>query len=471
MSAGPIMPAELFVPPTLPMPERQLPLLKALHTMLDNPMEGWPRAIYEQPVYVPPRREFRTVYLCEPSALKQVLLDDVAHFPKSALSQQLLSPMLGRGLLTAEFGDWRWQRRAAAPVFQDKHVRAAMSNVCSIVARASTGWDARPNIDAAEAMMGLTFEIILETMLGGAANVDAAEMGRQFSAYLRHLGRPSLADLLGFPENLRARFSPDRGHCIRYMHDAVSAMIARRRNAPPRGDLVDALLAARDHQTGRAMTDIELRDNLITFLAAGHETTALALTWALFLISRDQRTQHEVLAEADRAFDAGVDGAGLVDRLSFTRQVIQEAMRLYPPVPVLTRNAARACTLSGIDVRKGDIMVIPVYALHRHRLYWDQPDAFDPTRFAMQQNSGDRRFIYLPFGAGPRICIGAAFAMSEACLILAALVRQFHFNTPNQSVRPLLRITLRPEGGLPLIVKRRTPGGPHARKEHERVCA
>lgn len=437
-------------PPSPPIPERQLPFLPALRRMMDNPIEGWPRAVYEQLIYVPPRRDFRTIYVLDPRVLKTVLLDEVANFPKSPLSQRLLTPMLGSGLLTAELGEWRWQRRAAAPAFRANDT-TFKERVAEIVSKHVRTWRDGQTIDAMSAMSRLTFEIILETMLGGAAAVDADEMGRQFATYMESLGRPSLADILGAPPWLRTLASRDGGRSVRFMREAVDAMIAARRKGPARDDLVQLLLDARDRETGRSMTDAELRDNLLTFLAAGHETTALALTWSLYLASLDRTCARRIRGEAEAAHNAPHSIAG--DGLSYTRNVVREAMRLYPPVPVLTRACASATRLGGHEVRKGDIVVVPIYALHRHRTHWRDPDYFEPERF--NDMSADRlRYIYAPFGAGPRVCIGAAFALTEATIVLGEIMRQVSLSCLCESVRPLQRITLRPEGGLPMRVSR-----------------
>lgn len=449
----------LLRPPALPTPERQLPYFKALYTMLDNPMEGWPRAIYEELVYVPPRRDFRTIYICDPSALKTVLLDDVANFPKSSLSQRLLTPMLGEGLLTAKLENWMWQRRAAAPAFQHRSIARESPVMARVAAEALERWRSRSGaIDACEEMMRITFEIILETMLGGRRAVDAPALSREFANYLKHLGKPSVADLMGAPDWMRQMLSADGGYAVRFIQEAVDVMISNRRAGPAQSDLVDMLLGARDPETGRGMSDRELRDNLITFLAAGHETTALSLAWSIFLVSQHRETERRIQEEiAIHAGDGPIDCA-IAQNLTFTRQVVQEAMRLYPPVPVLTRTSRRDCELAGRGVKAGDTVVIPIYALHRHRRHWRDPDCFDPDRFEPGAGLDRRRFIYMPFGAGPRVCIGASFALMEATIVLATLLREVSFGLlGDRRIRPLLRITMRPEGGLPMALSFRQP--------------
>lgn len=449
--------AGTFTPPAITPPAQQLPFFKALAAMLDNPMEAWPRAIYEDEVYVPPRADFRRIYVCEPAALKRVFLDEVEDFPKSPLAQRLLTPMLGQGLVTATHAAWRWQRRAAAPAFQHQGIDQSAPAIAACAERAVQRWreNEEGEVDICAEMMRVTFDIILDTMLGGRDNVDAVEMGRQFNAYLSYLGKPNLADVLGAPAFVRTAFAADGGACVAFMKAAVDRLIRERRSAPPRGDLVDLLMKASD-QSGRAMSDVELRDNILTFLAAGHETTALSLTWALYLVSQQDDCEARMLEEiATVAGEAPID-ADMAAKLPYTRWVIEEAMRLYPPVPVLARVAAKACELAGKKVRRGDAVIAPIYALHRHRKYWDQPDAFIPERFSEPRLHVRQRYIYMPFGAGPRICLGAQFALIEATIVLATIVRAYSMSLrEGHKIRPLLRITMRPEGGLPMRLQRR----------------
>jgi cytochrome P450 len=368
--------------------------------------------------------------------------------------------MLGQGLLTAALDNWKWQRRAAAPAFQPQSIAREAPVMGRVAARAVERWRAGAGcIDACEEMMAITFEIILETMLGGARTVDAAAMSRAFALYLKRLGKPTLADLLGAPDGLREAMNPKAARAIDFMHGAVDAMIATRRGEPARGDLVDMLIAARDGESGRAMSDRELRDNLITFLAAGHETTALALAWSVYLVSQHEETEARILAEvAACAGDAPID-ADIAQKLTFTRQVVEEAMRLYPPVPVLTRMARRDGELAGHKLKAGDTIVIPIYALHRHRAHWRNADHFDPDRFSPQAGLKRQRFTYMPFGAGPRVCIGASFALTEATIVLATLLRETGFALERgHPIRPLLRITMRPQGGLPMRLGFRDAG-------------
>ena len=201
------------------------------------------------------------------------------------------------------------------------------------------------------------------------------------------------------------------------------------------------------------MTDDEVVKNLITFITAGHETTSVALTWTLWLLAKDHDTQQRVADEVAAVIGTGPIGPQQVDNLSVCRQVIQEAMRLFPPAPALSRIAKTAVTLGDVDIQAGARVHIPIYALHRNTRLWANPNAFDPDRFAPELAKTYSRYAFLPFGGGLRICIGASFAMIEATAILATLIRAFRFQpVPGHKPQPVARVTLRPKGGMPLLV-------------------
>jgi cytochrome P450 len=236
----------------------------------------------------------------------------------------------------------------------------------------------------------------------------------------------------------------------------VDRMVARRRAQARRDDLVDLLMQAQDPETGRRMDDDLLRDNLLTFIGAGHETTALALTWSLYLLGSHPPTAARVRAEV-----AGVAGEASithehVERLAFTRQVIHEAMRLFPSLPLMSRMCGEDTEAGGLAVKKGTFIFIPIYAIHRHRRLWRDPDVFDPDRFGAEESAARHRFAYLPFGGGPRVCIGQTFAMIEAVAILATLVRGAALEPdPGHRIRPMVRVSMRPQGGMPMTLRLR----------------
>jgi cytochrome P450 len=249
---------------------------------------------------------------------------------------------------------------------------------------------------------------------------------------------------------------------VRFFEEVVGELIDNRRAALARRedvprDLLTLLLEAADPETGQGLSDLEVRANIVTFIGAGHETTANALTWSLYLLSQAPGVRERVEAEVDAVAGDGPLDPEDVGRLLFTRAVIDEAVRLYPPVPFMSRAAIREDRIGSLKIPARSVVAIVPWVLHRHRRLWDGPDAFDPDRFLPERRGAIDRFAYLPFGVGPRVCIGASFSLQEAVIVLAAIVRSARLDlSDGHEVTPLHRITLRPEGGLPM---RLTPRG------------
>ena len=238
------------------------------------------------------------------------------------------------------------------------------------------------------------------------------------------------------------------------MDEIIATRRARGPSTPP--DLLDLLIAARDPETGQGLTNEDLRNNLLAFLLAGHETTALALTWALYLLAFDPDVQERARDEATHRLGSRAAGAADLDAMPLVRAVLEEALRLYPPAGLLTRTASQDDVLpGGHAVKAGATVMMPIYALHRHRRLWEAPDSFDPDRFLPGAGVSRHRFAYLPFAAGPRICIGLGFALMEAQIILATVLARFRFSLPAGSEPwPKMWFTIRPGSGMPLQVER-----------------
>ncbi len=270
-----------FVPPAVRPPDEPLPYFHALWKLMDNPIEAWPRAVYEEPWFTRGDGSARMLYVCDPSMLKDIFLDKAQAFPKDWMFDRVTKPALGEGLLTAQGEHWRWQRRAAAPGFRPDNV-AAMTPAMVAAAEAALGrWRDKgegARLDIATEMTGITFEVILQTMLSGGEGIDVPAAAARITDYLETLGKINVADLFQWPTWSRIAMAPRGYRAIVYLKAMVDRMIVRRRSEAARGDLVDLLMQAQDPETGRRMDDGLLRDNLLTFIGAGHETTALALT-------------------------------------------------------------------------------------------------------------------------------------------------------------------------------------------------
>ena len=239
-----------------------------------------------------------------------------------------------------------------------------------------------------------------------------------------------------------------------YLRRITGEMVAARRSGTPRDDLVQALIDARDEETGEAITDEEIVDNLLTFIAAGHETTALALTWTLYLLSLHPDIEARCLAEIEAARGRGL-APEAVEELGYCRQVVQEALRLYPAAPALLRTPVGSVEIGGEAINEKTSMFIPIYSIHRHHGLWDDPDRFDPDRFRPEAAKARHRLAYMPFGGGPRVCIGMQFSLLETVAILAEILPRLRFMPPAETPVPVAQVTLRPRGGMRMQVAQR----------------
>ncbi|WP_174243169.1 cytochrome P450 [Beijerinckia sp. L45] len=449
--------------PPAPTPRAsQLGPFDFLRTLRRNPIETWTEAHFERPILSGRGLLGIGAVVSEPRAIRRVLLDNAANYRKDALQKRVLAPGLSNGLLTAEDDAWRMQRRALAPLFTPRIVTGFAGAMARNAEALASRWShLRPGrvIDVQQHMARVTLDILGETIFSDGLERDPDEFMAAMSHFFATIGTLDLFDLLDFPDwvprlaQLRSRSS------ISFFEAAVDAIIDRRkaliaRDEPAPDDLLTLLLRAQDPQTGTGLSDTEVKANIVTFIAAGHETTANALTWALFLLSLSPEWSARLCVEAEQELDGPV--TGLAERLVETRAVIEEAMRLYPPVASLSREAIGPDDLCGRRIRKGALVVISPYVLHRHALLWNRPNHFDPSRFLPGARETIDRYAYLPFGAGPRICIGAAFSIQEAVIVLATLMRRFDVRpVPGHIVEPIQRITLRPRGGMPLILQPR----------------
>jgi cytochrome P450 len=303
-------------------------------------------------------------------------------------------------------------------------------------------------------MSQTTFQVISATMFAGSVHSEAAAIMRAADRALATVSWDIAAAMMRVPQWMWYPGKFRRRRAGRDLRAAVAAVLARRRATGLVGnDLLARLARAQDPETGAPMSEKQLVDNLVTFLVAGHETTAKALTWALYLLARAPGWQQRVLGEVDAVVGDEAVADDHLEKLLVTRAVLKETMRLYPPAPVMTRLAAEDIELGPVTVRAGTHIVIPIFAVHRHRKLWSDPDRFDPERFTPEREAKHARTQFMPFGFGPRTCIGGTFAMMEATAILATLVRRARFEWDGvHEPEPLSRVTLRPRGGMPLKV-------------------
>jgi cytochrome P450 len=402
------------------------------------------RRIFGFNVYIP----------LQPDEVQRVLLDNAANYEKPEIVKNLLAPTIGRGLLTADGQLWRDQRRIVAASFSPAAVDTLSPAFSRAAATTMSGWSDGVE-DMALHSTETTMRVIADTLFGGDPRLVTREALDHIAAALEGVGEARIQALLRLPivpvgpKGRAAR----RGQIYlrRTLTRIVQERIADGRADDFLGQLIRALHDRFEPEEAVALAV----DNAATFYLAGHETTANALTWTLFLLSQQAELQERAFEEARAALAAGSDEPDLPDRLPLLRLILQESLRLYPPVPRLDRQAVAADRLGDHDVSPGDIISIWPWLLHRHRRLWDDPDAFDPQRFAPGRPER-HRFQYIPFGGGPRVCVGARFATNEALTILAHWLSRWRFGpVEGREVRVSGMVTLRPHGGMPLRLQRR----------------
>jgi cytochrome P450 len=400
------------------------------------------------------------VLVADPRAMERVFKDRVEAYPKDPILKRLMRPRRGTNLIVSEGEAARRQRRAFAPVFAARALEDAapiMTDAAgAMLARieATRGGDAP--LDVFPQMQAATCDIICDLVLSGREAVDRDGLRRAVDGFVATQGRISLFDLLGVPNRVPRPFEltdRSRARMDRMADGVIAQREARGPSDPP--DLLDLMLG-RDPRTGEGLDRLMVRNNLLGFLFAGHETTALALTWALYLLAFDRDVQDRARAEVRGAL-GGREAAELadLDRMPLVARVIDEALRLYAPAGFTTRRALEDDELSGVPVRAGATIILAIHAMHRHHLLWDAPDAFDPDRFLADRSVGRSRYAYLPFGGGPRICIGAALALQEARILLASVLARYAVRLPEGTApEPQMWFTLRPAGGMRLSLDR-----------------
>ena len=393
--------------------------------------------------------------LASPQLAHELLVDHAFHFIKSAGLREFGRPLLGRGLLTAEGDDWKRQRRLLAPAFQHKRIAAYAEVMAGLAERAQAALADGAVVDVAEEMMKLTLAIVGRTLFDADVSSDAAVVGEALTDAMQYMVDSVSTVPLPYswpvPRNLRMR------RAVRRLDEVVYRIIRERRaESRDRGDVLSMLLAARDEDDGRGMDDRQLRDEVMTLVLAGHETTANALSWTFYLLARHPAAYDRVQAELDGALAGRTPQMADLARLPWSLAVLKESMRLYPPAYLMSREAIRDVELGGMPVKRGTIVMVNTFGMHHRADLFPEPDAFRPERFLGDAEKSVPKSAYLPFGGGPRVCIGNHFAMMEAHLLLATLAQRVRLHAAfdgERAAEPL--VTLRPKDGLPMRVQRR----------------
>ena len=449
--------------PVLAAPRRSegTSLRQSIRQMRENALTAHDKENFSADIIVQRILWRRMFIINEPGAIRHILLDNAANYTKSEVGRRLLEPGLGRGLLTSEGATWRRPRRIMAPAFDPRTVVGYAPIMTDVTEELLAKWDALPEpreVDVAAAMMHATLHIISHAMFSSDSDevVDVVERG--VSKY-QTIVRPSLFDLLHIPLWLTRLIFPQQTEGIFDEFDEkVDRLLAERGREPdaePK-DLLARLIAARDDVTGGGMTPKEVRDQVVTIFMAGHETTSQALSWTWYLLSQHPAVEAKLHAELATVLGGRTPCYDDIANLRYTRMVIEESMRLYPPAHTIGRQPIAADEVLGHRIPAGAEVLIMPWLLHRKPSLWEYPERFDPERFAPERAATRPRFAYMPFGAGPRICIGAAFAMTEAILILATIAQRYRMRmVPGHPVEPQGLITLRPRYGLRMTLERR----------------
>jgi cytochrome P450 len=398
--------------------------------------------------------------LNHPDLIDVVLRQERDNFVKHRFFWRHVTAIFGNGLLTSEGDFWLRQRRLAAPAFHPDRIAAYGDVMVRYAERLADGWQDGEVRDVHRDMMKVTMEIVSKTLFDADVERDVDDVGRAFDVVLKEIGsrfrRPfRIPDAVPTPGNVRYR----RG--VATLNRVINRIIAERRASPAdRGDLLSMLMSARDDD-GAAMSDEQLRDELVTLFLAGHETTAIVLSWTWHLLAQHPLVRDRLVAELFGELDRRPATVADLPRLPYADAVLKEAIRLYPPAYVLGREAVADCEIGGWQIPAGATIYMSPWVIHRDPRWFTSPETFLPERWLDGLAARLPRFVYFPFGGGPRVCIGDRFATMEAVLILATLARRFRFErTSDAEIVPFPSITLRPEGGVPLKLVRRQPQSP-----------
>ena len=400
----------------------------------------------------------------DPEAVQRVLQENHRNYDKRSAGYGKLKLALGDGLLTSEGEFWRRQRRIVQPAFHRDRLHqfgAVMTQATlAMLERWREPAQQREPVDVAAEMMRLTLEIIGTTMFSTNLGSDSRRLGELMTTAIEYINEriTTWTAAFDFPEKLPTVKNRRFRQALRAGNQMVREVIeARRRSGTDHGDLLSMLMQMRDEETGEWMTDQQLRDEIITIFAAGHETTANALAWCWYLLSRNPAVGRKLREELDRVLGGRVPTADDLPRLTYTAMVVKETMRLYPPAWVISRNAVGDDVLGGFHIAAGSVVLVSPYVTHRHLRFWENPEGFDPERFVGDRLAALPRYVYFPFGGGPRMCIGTGFAMMEAQLILATVAQRHELHLlPGESVEPEPLVTLRPRHGVMALVQARS---------------
>ncbi len=449
-----------FIPPA-PTPRTTPPgLLKMFWIVYNNPIELWGGHSYRQPyIYIPSGIGGALLVANDPRLIRLILVEKTKSFKLAKTRQIVLRPILQDGLLTAENPVWKRSRKAMAPVFTPKHIHGFAHSMGRVTKEYASRYESQSEpFDMAKDMTELTFHILSETLFSNEIEGDPKEFEHEIERLFETIGRVDPLDIINAPEWVpRVKHFTGRG-ILKYFRKIVRKTVSARAEKMDRAEAVPddflTLLLRAEGDDGLSRDEIE--DNVITFIGAGHETTARALGWTLYLLAKAPHERDLVEEEVKKITSEFSNPLDWIERMPHTRAAFEEAMRLYPPAPVISREALEDVEWNELVIKKGSQCLVMPWTLHRHEQYWEQPNAFIPSRFLPENRDAIDRYQYLPFGAGPRVCIGSSFAIQEAIIILGELLSRFRFDMAPGADEPwpLQRLTTQPRGGLQMVATR-----------------
>lgn len=460
VQAGSTAPTTAFIPPYPARPEQPLGVVELLRRSRRNLLTMFDSRAFEQQL-MSIRILSRQVFICNsPDTVRHAFVAASEAFErKSPQMRHALKPLLGDGLFISDGETWRTRRRIVAPAVHGTRMPEFAPLMVEAALETSVQWATAAKVDVLAEMAHLTAEIICRALFGQALGRAAAhEIVDGFRDYQKIIGQLDMFSLIGLPEWLPRPQLPAIRRSVRRISETLDGLIAAYRARADGEPCVLRMLLDATDEHGAPLDDAALRNEVAVIFMAGHETTANCLAWAWYLLSQAPDVEAKLHAELDTVLDGRAPTLADLAALPYTRAVIDETLRLYPPVPLLVREAGHDEELRRRSVPAGSLVMVVPWLLHRHRLYWDQPDHFIPDRF-LAANAVHDRFAYVPFSIGPRVCAGLTFGLTEAMLCLATLAQSHRLAlAPEAVIAPVCRLTLRPGDTVPMTVVSRRPG-------------
>ncbi len=387
--------------------------------------------------------------LSHPDFARQILVEEPEKFYKARLIKQAFGAFAGQGLLTSDGAIWKQQRKLIQPAFHHAQLVTYGAVMVGHALRMIDSLEDGAVVEIHEVMPRLTLAIVVQTLFGADVTREGTDVGRLMVAVL-DAANDRLNRILRVPSWVPTRRNLREKRALARLDEMLDSFIAAHRTSGEKpADLLSMLLAATDEDSGIRMSDGQLHEEMMTLFMAGHETTAMALTWTWYLLSQHPEVEERLVREVSRVLGGRAPTVADLPQLPYTDMVVREAMRLYPPAAGFAREPIEDVHIGGYDVPKGSLVTVNTYALHHDPRFFDEPERFNPERFSAGWEERIPRYAFLPFGGGPRVCIGNGFAMMEARLILATVVQRCQLSLePGQEIVPMQLVTVRPKHGI-----------------------